>query len=108
MTRPNAKEFIDSSNPEDNSKLLPDNTELWHSGPGEEAMFTITPDSPVLVMSTEIPKVVGATDVVITLLYKNDLVEQIKVDASESVSILKALHRLFCAVIICEVICEYV
>jgi len=93
MARPNAEQFIDSTNPQDNPKLLPGDDRVWTSEP--DAGIVVTPDSPQRVMAVGFPDgVEGAKTVIVGLERNGKPVQQVEVDTSNRVSFLNALYRL--------------
>src|SRR5688572_8079305 len=106
MRRPNADEFIYSSNQQDNSYLLQEDGKMWRSAP--YAYFIIKPATPVDVTSVEMPKVVGAYSVFMIFLYNHTTVAQVERDARNQVSF-KALDALYllCDEIRCQPLGHY-
>lgn len=81
MRRPNAERFIDSTNPQESGKLVPDKSGSWISEPN--AAMSIAPNETVQVMRVEMQGVKGVDTIFIFFERNGIVVRQLEVEPNK-------------------------
>ncbi len=93
LTRPDAVQFIDSTNPQDNKNLRPDDGgKTWTSKEPAAISVDLTPGT--RVMGVTLTEVTGTDRAIITVFQNNAPVEETQEVPKEGVSILNGFYRL--------------